>query len=158
MIEINNMTANAVDKTFLKQVVKKVLENENKKEMSLSIAFVGEGRMRKLNKKYRKKNRATDVLSFGEISNFRMPARQVPISRLSGRQADFIRGLGEVIICLREVKKSAKRRNLTFREEIARVLIHGILHLLGYEHERSQKAAKEMEEKEYYYLSEALKL
>ena len=149
------MTAVAVDKDFLEQIVKKVLRGENSKETNLSIAFVGERRMRKLNKKYRKKNKATDVLSFGEVSSFQMPVRRVC---LSGGQADSIMGLGEVVICLRTVKKNAKRQNLTFREEIARVLIHGILHLLGYDHEKSQKAAKKMEKKECYYLSEALKL
>jgi probable rRNA maturation factor len=53
---------------------------------------------------------------------------------------------------LGEVKKNAKRYNLTFKKELAKVLIHGILHLLDYDHERSEKAAKEMEEKQEHYL------
>jgi len=101
MIEINNLTTSKVDKEFLKRVAKKVLKSENKKEIDLSIVFVGEAGMRKLNKKYRGKNKVTDVLSFGDELN-------------------------EIVICLREVKNNAKIYNSTFKKELARVLIHGI--------------------------------
>ena len=119
MIEINNLTTVSVDEEFLKRVAKKVLKDENGKKIDLSIAFVGEARMRKLNKKYRGKNKVTDVLSFGQ-------------------------GLNEIVVCLREIKKNAKIYNSTFKKELARVLIHAILHLLGYNH-------KKMQDKEEYY-------
>ena len=132
MIEINNLTTNVIDKEFLKKVAKMVLDGEKAKEKNLSIALVGEGRMREINKKYRKKNRATDVLSFPN------------------------NGLGEIILCLREIKKNAKKANLPFEKELAQVLIHGILHLLGYEHEKTsaswRKEANKMKEKQNYYL------
>lgn len=128
MIEINNLTTDPVDEEFLKKVSQKVLEGEKQKDKNLSIALVGQGRIRKLNKKYRGKNRVTDVLSFPED------------------------GLGEIVICLREVKKNTKRHNSTFKKELAQVLIHGILHLLGYNHEISKEKAKKMAEKENYYL------
>lgn len=120
MIEINNLTASKVEKEFLKRVAKKVLKSENEKEIDLSIVFVGETRMRKLNKKYRGKNKTTDVLSFGQ-------------------------GLNEIVICLKEIKKNAKIYDSTFKKELARVLIHAILHLLGYNH-------KDMRDKEEYYV------
>ena len=119
MIEINNLTGSKVDEKFLKKVAKKVLKSENIKEIDLSIVFVGEARMRKLNKKYRGKNKVTDVLSFGQ-------------------------GLNEIVVCLREIKKNAKIYDSTFKKELARVLIHAILHLLAYNH-------KEMQDKEEYY-------
>jgi len=128
MIEINNLTTNPIDEEFLKQVAKKVLEGENKKESDLSIALVGQGRMRTLNKKYRGKNRVTDVLAF--------PSQ----------------GLAEIIICLREVKKNAKRFNSTFEKELATCLIHGILHLLGYNYEKGVKEAEKIKKKEEHYL------
>ena len=105
----------------MKGLVKKVLQGENKKIADLSIVLVGQGRIRELNKKYRGKNKTTDVLSF---------------------QYDE---LGEVIICLREVKKNAKKFGSTYKKELARILIHGILHILGYDHEK-------MKEKENHYL------
>jgi len=134
MIEINNLTTVSADEEFLKKVVEKVLESENKNK-DLSIALVGQGRIRELNKKYRGKNRVTDVLAFGDKD-----------------------GLGEIVICLREVKKNAKRFDSNFETELAKVLIHGILHLLGQDHEKNEIAAKKMEEKQNYYLGLCQKL
>jgi len=131
MIEINNLTTvQRIDEEFLKKIAQKVLEGENKKASELSIALVGQGRIRELNKRYRGKNRITDVLAFQN--------KEI--------------GLGEVVICLREVKKNAKRFSSTFEKELARVLIHGILHLLGYDHEKGEEETQKMKEKEDYYL------
>ena len=80
--------------------------------------------IKKLNKKFRKKNKPTDVLSF-----------------LLNDPNCF----GEIVICPEVVKEK--------KEEIIRVFIHGILHLCGYDHERSEREAKEMEEKQEKYLS-----
>ena len=141
MIEINNLTTVQIDEEFFKEITEKVLEGEKKKEADLSIALVGQGRIRELNKRYRGKNRITDILAF--------PDKEI--------------GLGEVVICLREVKKNAKRFSVVeetkvssspslnfvrsvFEKELARVLIHGILHLLGYDHEKSETEAKKVEE------------
>lgn len=140
MIEVNNLTTNLVDEAFLKKVAEKVLKSE-KKEANLSIALIGQGRMREINKKYRRKNRVTDVLSFSTNQKIKLVT-----------PSDKKLGLGEVVICLREVKKNAKRFNSTFKTELARVLIHGILHLLGYNHEISKEKAKKMEEKQNYYI------
>ena len=130
MIEINNLTTIQIDEEFLGKVCQKVLESEDKKVSELSIALVGQSRIRELNKRYRGENRVTDVLAF--------PNREI--------------GLGEIVICPREVKKNAKRFSLIFEKELTRVLIHGILHLLGYDHEKSDAQAKKMEEKQNYYL------
>ena len=146
MIEINNLTTGQVDEEFLEKVAKKVLESENKSEAELSIALVGQGKMRALNKKYRGKNRVTDVLAF--------PESKVLLEKFKVGPAQKIRGLGEIVICLREVKKNAKRFGSIFEKELARVLIHGILHLLGYDHEKAEAEAKKMEEKQEYYLSQ----
>jgi len=139
MILISNLTISPIREEFLKRVAKKVLKGENKGEADLSIVLVGPQRMRKLNKRYRGKNRVTDVLAFGQTEKFPSPP-------------DLKAGLGEIVVCLREVKKNAKRFNSTPETELTLCLIHGILHLLGYGHEDSEKKAKEMEEKQKYYL------
>ena len=134
MIEINNLTTNLVDEEFLKKIAKKVLEGEHpllKRVLGgagLSIVLVGQGRIKELNKRYRGKNRVTDVLSF--------------------RYGDS----GEIVICLQEIKKNAKKFKSVFEKELAKVLIHGVLHLLGYDHEKGEKEARKMEEKQKYYL------
>jgi len=130
MIEINNLTNEQFDKKFLKKVAEKILRDKKQKNKDLSLALIGEKRMRELNRKYRKKNKVTDVLAFSE--------------------KEF--GLGEVIVCPKKVKENAKKYNSNFRIELARVLVHGILHLLGYDHEKSKKEAQKMKEKENYYL------
>lgn len=141
MIEINNLTTNPVDEDFLKKTAKIVLEKEKRNNSNISLAFVGQGRMREINKRYRGKNRATDVLSF--------PESKVSFNKFKIGPTQKIDGLGEIIICLREIKKNAKRFNSFFERELAKVFIHGILHLLGYDHE-------EMQEKEKYYLSKVI--
>lgn len=189
MIEINNLTTSKVNEDFLRKVIDKVLRGEKiypirdlktqekperrqiskgvKKEVALSLALIGPGRMRKINKRYRGKNRTTDVLAF--------PESEVLLEKFKVGPLKKTRGLGEIVICLREVKKNAKKfapletlrakkktkdsKSLTgfgstFEKELARVLIHGILHLLGYNHEKGEKEAEEMEKKEEYYLSE----
>jgi probable rRNA maturation factor len=132
MIEVSNLTTVRISGEFLKRVAKKVLEGEGagrrKKELELSIVLVGAGRIKELNKKSRKKNKATDVLSFS------------------------YNGSGEIVICLRQVKKNAKRYKSTLEKELARVLIHGILHILGQDHETSKLKAKRMEKKQEHYL------
>ena len=140
MITISNLTRSRVNKKSLKQVAEKVLKGENRKGSDLSIVLVGPTRIQSLNKKYRSKDRPTDVLAFGQSQKFPVIPR--------GR-----RELGEIIICPRVVRRNAKRFNSTFKKEMARVLIHGALHLFGYDHEKGRKQAKKMEEKQNFYLS-----
>jgi len=115
MIGVNNLTKVKVDKELLKKIAKKVLEGERKKEFEVSIVLVGEGRIKELNKKYRGKNRTTDVLAFPYNNS------------------------GEIVICLKKVKKNAKQFGSDFQTELARVLIHGLLHLLGFHHQGSKE-------------------
>lgn len=156
MIAINNLTEVEVDEGWVKAIVEDVLKGEAVKGSreparnaapsdvgGVSIAFLGPGRMRKLNKQYRRKNKATDVLSFAE--------KEIPFEKFKIGQPKKHQGLGEIVVCLREVKKNARRENVEFTDELKRVLIHGALHLLGYDHEKSDVKANEMELKEEQY-------
>ena len=134
MIEVNNLTKFAVDKAFFLGVAKKVLKGENKEKENVSIAFVLEEEMQKLNKKYRGKDKPTDVLSFEKVSDFK---------------EEFC----EVVICPAIVKEHAKDSKLTVKKELATVLIHGLLHCLGYDHERSKEDEEIMFKKQDYYLA-----
>ena len=94
-------------------LAQRVLAGE-KRSGKLNLVFVNAKRMRALNKKFRKIDKVTDVLSFGEAA------------------ADP--QLGEVVICVEQAKQQAKRYKVTLLEEIQRLLVHGLLHLLGYDH------------------------
>ena len=142
MIEINNLTSITVKEKHLKDIAGSVLKEEKKKKFGLSIALVGRAEIKKLNKQYLNKDNPTDVLSFPQTSSF--PKISVP---------QKIQNLGEIIICPEEVEVNAKNSNSTFNKELHRVLIHGILHLLGYSHEKSETKAKVMRKKEEHYLT-----
>lgn len=132
MIEINNLTANLVNESSLKKIAKTVLKRKKQQKKTLSIALIGQKKIKELNKKYRGKNLVTDVLAFP-----------------GDKEAE----LGEIVICLDKVRKNAERFKSVYKKELARVLIHGILHLLGYDHERSKSEAEIMIKKEENYLS-----
>ena len=100
------------------------------KKVELSVNLVGEGKIKGLNKKHRKKDKPTDVLSF-------------PLGD----------GNGDIFICLSIAKKEAKRENISIEAKLAQLTVHGFLHLLGHEHEKSKRGAKKMFELENKILS-----
>ena len=144
MIEINNLTTEDIDENLARKLADIVLRGEGKENSDFSLAFVGQGRMRQVNKKFRNKNRVTDVLSF--------PESKVSLEKFKVGGSVKTQNLGEIIICVREVKKNAKRFDFSFQKELSQVLIHGILHLLGFDHETNEKDAEKMREKEEQYL------
>lgn len=100
----------------------------------ISINLVGEAGIRRLNGKYRNKNKVTDVLSF-------------PLD--AGQTAkNGIIPLGDIFICLPFAKKQAKRENISVEEKLSRLAAHGFLHLLGYDHEKSERDGQKMKELE----------
>ena len=132
MIEINNLSKTSLNKKIFSTVAKKVLSGENRRTENISLAFVDREEIKRINKKFRKKNKATDVLSFGL------------------KERGY---LGEVVICPEVVAENAKKYSNTFKAEMMKVFVHGILHLLGYDHEKSKRQAEEMEKKQKKYLS-----
>ena len=139
-MEINNLTNFSVNEKIFSTVAKNVLKGENRKTETISLAFVDKKEIRKLNKKFRKKDKATDVLSFELLST------------------DSAEGyLGEIIICPEVVEENAKKyreqEKDAGKKELMKVFVHGILHLCGYDHERGKAEEKVMEEKQNFYLS-----
>ena len=92
------------------------------KKYSLSIAYVDQKTSKELNKKYRSKNKPTNILSF--------PLRK---------------DMGEIVLCLDVIKKEAKNFGRTFDQFLGFLVIHGMLHLDGMQH------GSTMEEREEYY-------
>ena len=111
-----------------KRIASVILELLGNDKAELSLALVGNAEMRRLNATYRQKNYPTDVLSFAAEKNLPIEARL----------------LGDVIISVEKAAEQAKQRRHTLDEEMVTLLIHGIVHLLGYDHERSAKDARVM--------------
>jgi rRNA maturation RNase YbeY len=112
----------------LKATALAILRLVREEEAELSIALVGDAEMQKLNADYRQKNYPTDVLSFPVDENLSIKPRL----------------LGDVIISVDKARRQAKERGKTLDQEMTTLLIHGVLHLLGYDHERSAKEARRM--------------
>jgi len=112
----------------LEKIAAAILELVHRADAELSVVLLGNREIQKLNAGYRHKNYPTDVLSFpveGEV-----PAE--------------ISLLGEVIISVEKAAEQARERDRNLEKEMVTLLIHGIVHLLGYDHERSAKDARAM--------------
>ena len=103
-------------------------------DQEISILFMEDADIRQLNKEFRNVDNATDVLSFPQNSEEDpfIPEKIV---------------LGDIAISLDKAKRQAKEHSLAFNEEIILLLIHGILHLLGYDHEISEQEEIKMRDK-----------
>ena len=122
-LEINNQTKQRVYYSRLKKAASIAgRELKIKKTYLSSLGLVNEGEIKRLNRKYRKKDKITDVLSFTGEDNY----------------------LGEIIICIPAAKKQAKKFRHSLHCELQFLFIHGLLHLLGFEH-KTKKDRQKME-------------
>ena len=139
-ILLSNNQEIPVDEELIYKVAGRVLLHEGAPDsVELSIALVDEAEIQRLNKTYRDKDAPTDVLSFE--SSDEMDRGDIPLI------------LGDVVICPAIAAAQAQEYGQTFDEEMSLLTIHGVLHLLGYNHE-SDAEAEEMERIERKLLSE----
>ena len=128
---------------------KRALEDLGCLDKELSVLFTDDEHMAALNRQYRDKEGPTDVLSFpmtedldGEIA----PALFEPVM------------LGDVVVSVETALRDAEELEQSFERTVDRLLIHGILHLLGYDHEKSQVDAMCMTKEEERLLAHLEKL
>jgi probable rRNA maturation factor len=125
-LEINRQVISIVDKNDWDLLLKKIKDIlKIKKDWELSAAIVSPQKIKALNLRYRRKNSVTDVLSFANDNS---------------EEGD----LGEVIICWQRAKQQAKAQKHSIQKELNTLFVHGVLHLLGFDHE-SVKDAQLME-------------
>jgi probable rRNA maturation factor len=116
MIEVvNRQRGKKIDTRAWTTFAEKALDAIGKHGSSATVAFVSDKRIRKLNQQFRNTDKATDVLSF--------PAD------------DADTNLGDIAISVETAAAQAKENGLTFQEEIAQLILHGLLHLSGHDHE-----------------------
>ncbi|MCR4392736.1 MAG: rRNA maturation RNase YbeY [Dehalococcoidales bacterium] len=125
----------SVDIEWLQQIVEKTLLAENiPPNAEVSLVIVGQERIQELNREYRGKNRPTDVLSFSLIEQ-----KENETEAFIG-PPDGLNHLGEVIISYPQAVLQADEHQHSIKKEMVILIIHGILHLLGYDHEQPEKA------------------
>lgn len=113
-------------------LAQRILQAAGDPGAELSVEFVGDGRMRGLNRRYRRRDRTTDVLAF-------------PMREAAGPATPL---LGDVVISLPTAARQAAALGRSVDQEVATLLVHGVLHLLGYDHERGEREARHMRLKE----------
>jgi len=127
-----------VDKRWLRRLVKESLAVHGvDTEVELSLLITDDATVRELNKEYRGKDKTTDVLSFAldadkhtdAAAGFVMPP---------GEEVH----LGEVIVSYPKAAEQAAERNHAVEDEMALLVVHGVLHLLGYDHDRPTRERK----------------
>ncbi len=135
--EISCSVKPGIDRKTIEKILKAFSRSTGQSgNPEVSIVFVGETAMKRMNAAYRGKNKPTDVLSFayenegGEMKN----AKSI---------------LGEIVICAPKAAKQAKRAGHSLKKELSLLLAHGLLHLVGYDHssDAEEEEMKEMERK-----------
>jgi len=147
------------DQARLERLARAILSDVGEASAELGIMFVGDQRMRGLNRRYRGKDRTTDVLGFAMREAFTPHGLTSSSSRV---QSDASRltpdMLGDVVISVPTAWRQAKEAGRSLDEELAWLLVHGILHLCGYDHERSEKEARRMHRRERMILRSIARL
>lgn len=125
---VNKIRRKKISVRRIKKTAQRILQFLDRDRAELSLALVDNRGMQKLNAQYRNKNEPTDVLSF-------------PVE---GSLPAGTEWLGDVVISVEKAEAQARKRRKTLEQEMRELLIHGILHLLGYDHERSARDARIM--------------
>ena len=127
--QINNEYGYQVDYSYLDGVIKRTLEKEEALNSIFSIIFIDNEQIRKINATYRGIDRETDVISFA----------------FEDAKDDFSltkRVLGDIYISIPKMQEQAKSYGHSEKRELAFLTVHGLLHLLGYDHQTPEEEEK----------------
>ncbi len=133
---------NFIDKTCQNLIpltdLKKILTKDF--ELELSVLLVSDAQIKKINSQFRQKNKPTNVLSFPALDENLI--RNIGIKKVVGSNTYLL--LGDIIIAQETVKKESLAQKKKFRDHLTHLILHSILHLIGYDHE-DEKMANTME-------------
>lgn len=139
----NSTRGSGVDSRRLKRTVRSLLKAVGEGGSSISISLVNDTQIQELNKQHRGKDKPTDVLSFPLIE-----------STLTGATPDTAepaideRMIGDIVISVETARRQAAGYDAELQDEIDRLLIHGVLHIIGHDHEEpDERARMESEER-----------
>src|SRR5574341_1171552 len=133
---VNRQRLCAVDRGVVAKLARATLDRIGRREAALTITFVRDRAMRRLNRDYRGIDKPTDVLSFAYHEG-----EEIAATEMESQQ------LGEVVISVETAGRCARELGLTFDREIEHLIIHGALHLAGYDHETDDGEMNKLEKK-----------
>ena len=139
-LEVNNTIKSPIEDIFFVHVAEKTFANLEDdffgdREINISLALVAKDEIQKFNNEYRKYDSVTDVLSFAEYES-----EDELKSAIKNNQEVF---LGELILCYDDIMEYAEKEQLNFEKELAKVVSHGILHIIGFSHGEKMFALQE---------------
>lgn len=126
IVAITNKTRSRIDIGKLEKLTADFLTKHRLRRQEVEIVLIGDTLMRRLNKQYRGLDRATDVLSFCEQDSLQA-------------QPNF---LGQIMIDYQQIRRQAKSLGHSAADELSYIVVHGLLHLLGYDDRTDQEAQK----------------
>jgi rRNA maturation RNase YbeY len=132
----HEISAGIRNKTLLKKWLHHVIQKEEASVGIINVIFTSDEKLEALNKEYLSRNNLTDVIAF-DYSKDQMIS-------------------GDVFISIPRVKENAEIFSVSFKQELKRVIIHGILHMLGYDDKDAQKAEKMRKMEDLYLLESPL--
>ncbi len=127
---INNHPSLTISRLFLRNEIRKILRHLDLKGCGLELTFCDDPFMSGQNQKYMGKKGTTDVLSFPQIE---------PQKNRKYYQGKF---LGDILISLDQAKRQATEQRLSLRKEVLFLILHSILHLIGYDHSEKGERCK----------------
>ncbi len=126
--QIINETDAEIDQRRIQKLITHIFQSEGlPTETIINIVFTDNATIHKLNKKFLDRDRPTDVLSFNVHTEYLPSELQI---------------LGDVYISAEKAKNQAESFQVTFQDELERLVVHGILHLIGYEHDNPEQQEK----------------
>jgi probable rRNA maturation factor len=132
----NDVRGSGVDARALKATVKALLQALDEENSAVSISFVNDAAIRKINREHRGKDAPTDVLSFPLIDD------SMPDPEIGERL------LGDIVISVDTARRQAAEYDAPLQREIYRLVIHGLLHIMGHDHmEPDERAEMETQER-----------
>jgi len=127
ILNISNKTKFKISKNYLFSLAKeKLFEKKISGNLELDLSIVNEREMAKINNDYRKIDRSTDVLSFPIYEKNKL------LTLIKDAAIRIL--IGQIVICFPVAKREAKNKNISTKEEIGYLFLHGLDHLLGYHH------------------------
>ncbi|HID79048.1 MAG TPA: rRNA maturation RNase YbeY [Aquifex aeolicus] len=143
---------------LLREFALKLLSAIGREDLELSILLVDDETIGDLNRQWRNKDKPTDVLSFPqdfpprEFSPLLTPEEELERALLECKNCKL---LGDIVISVETAQKQAKALGLSLEEELKRLLLHGFVHLLGFDHETSLQAEEKFRRLEEFLLEKA---